>query len=432
MNKIFLKLRTKLKTEDGFLKSVAVLVGGNTLAQVLTLLALPVLTRLYTPEDFSILAIYMSIVGLVGGVSCLRFEIAIPHPKQDIDALSLLVLALLSNFIFFIILLLLLCFFENSLEQIVSNTVVFDYLWLLPVGIFFSSFYNVFQYWAVRKKEFNIVAKSRISQSVTGNSTQILFGLIGGGIFGLLLGHILNLSAGIVSFLKYFFVNIKFIYKNLTLNKILENLKEYQNYPKYSTLEALANNAGIQLPIILIATFAIGAEAGFLMLATKVMAIPVKFIGSAVAQVFLGSAAEEYRKGTMKKYTVLCIKKIAKIGVFPLIVICSIAPLIFPYIFGQQWSRSGDMVIWMLPWFIMQLITSPISLSLNIIGLQKIALILQIIGFFLRTIGLLVIVKINTNILFEYYAVSSFIFYFIYFSVIIYCISYSDSKVVKV
>lgn len=63
-------------------------------AQALTILALPVLTRLYSPEDFSLLAVYVAILGILTVVACLRFEIAIPLPEQDEEGAHLLVLAL--------------------------------------------------------------------------------------------------------------------------------------------------------------------------------------------------------------------------------------------------------------------------------------------------------------------------------------------------
>ncbi|MFH4122330.1 translocase, partial [Acinetobacter baumannii] len=67
----------RLNAQGGFLKAVSVLVGGTAFAQGLAIIALPFITRLYSPSDFSIFAVYASILGILTVASCLRFEIAI-------------------------------------------------------------------------------------------------------------------------------------------------------------------------------------------------------------------------------------------------------------------------------------------------------------------------------------------------------------------
>ncbi len=80
-------MRKKLEVllRHGFIRSVGVLVGGTAAAQVLMVLVLPLLTRLYTPDDFSVLAVYASILGIVTIAACLRMEIAIPLPQHEED-----------------------------------------------------------------------------------------------------------------------------------------------------------------------------------------------------------------------------------------------------------------------------------------------------------------------------------------------------------
>ena len=70
--------------------------------------------------------------------------------------------------------------------------------------------------------------------------------------------------------------------------------------------------------------------------------------------------------------------------------------------------------------------TSPVSLSLHIMSLQKVALVLQIFGFALRVGGLLIFAKYFSSNVFEYYALSGFIFYLIYLIVILRYIRISD------
>lgn len=82
MNRLRKKISTRLNSQGGFLKTVSILAGGTAFSQLLAILVLPILTRLYTPNDFSVLAVYLAILGILTSINCLRIEIAIPLPKK--------------------------------------------------------------------------------------------------------------------------------------------------------------------------------------------------------------------------------------------------------------------------------------------------------------------------------------------------------------
>jgi O-antigen/teichoic acid export membrane protein len=79
---------------SSFATDVLKLVTGTTLAQVITVLASPVITRLYGPEAFGFLAVFTSITSIIGVVACMRYELAIMLPKTDEEAANLLGLSL--------------------------------------------------------------------------------------------------------------------------------------------------------------------------------------------------------------------------------------------------------------------------------------------------------------------------------------------------
>lgn len=413
------KLKHKLDSQGGFLKSVSILVGGTAFAQAIGLLVLPLITRLYGPDNFALFAVYASILNVLAVAICLRLEIAIPLPKKDEDGLSLVILALLSNLFFTTLIVLSLVFFKEAILETIRQPQLAPYVWLIPIGVFFTGLYNSLQYWTTRKKQFATIAKTRMTQSIASSTVQIGGGYFGLGAFGLILGQIVNSSAGIVKLFISFRRETKEIIGKVSFISLKRNFKNYDKFPKYSTFESLANVSAIQLPVIIIAAVAIGPEAGYLLLAMKVMGIPSGLIGGAIAQVYLAHAPEHYSEGNLRKYTVQTIKQVAKIAVVPLILIGMVAPIIFPIVFGDSWERAGYMVLWMIPWFVMQILSSPVSMSLHITGNQKIALVLQITGLILR-VGFLMLVSIYySNWVFEYYAISGFVFYTLYLIVIL-------------
>ena len=181
----------------GFVRSVSVLVGGTAFAQALMVLVLPLLTRLYTPEDFSVLAVYSSILGIVSVAACLRLEIAIPLPQRDEDAANLLALALCSSAGVAGLSALIVVLFPVQIVALVAQPKLLPYLWLLPLGILLSSSCAALQFWTTRKKRFSVIAKTHLTQAIGGAGTQAGLGWASIAPLGLLLGQMISSGAGI-------------------------------------------------------------------------------------------------------------------------------------------------------------------------------------------------------------------------------------------
>ena len=423
MKSLFEKVNTRLNAQGGFLKSVSVLVGGTAFAQMIGLLCLPLLTRLYSPNDYSILGIYVAIVSIFAVISCFRFEIAIPIPEKDEEAKSLLFISLLSNIftILFLYLILLLVYPLIKNLHIIRQLSI--WIWFIPLGVFLSGLYSALQYWSSRRKRFKEIAHTRMTQAVLGNGASLIVGITTGGFWGLIFGQLLNFSGGFLRLANSTYHDLKIIKKTLPLKDVLY---KYRDYPKYSTFEALANISAIQLPLIIIASFVVGAEVGYLMLAMKILGIPMGLIGRAMSQVYLSHAPEFYKKKQLYRYTVDILKKIFKLIVIPFILLAMLSPYIFDFIFGENWSGLGKYILIMIPWYFMQILSSPVSMALHIIGSQKTALSLQVFGFVMRVGILIIMAIIGSSYIVDYYIFSGFLFYLIYMLVIVKALRQED------
>jgi O-antigen/teichoic acid export membrane protein len=83
----------KLKPKSEFSRNVLTLMTGTTIAQAIPIAISPILTRIYTPEDFGVFALYMSVVSIVSVVATGRYELAIMLPKKDEDAINIVTLS---------------------------------------------------------------------------------------------------------------------------------------------------------------------------------------------------------------------------------------------------------------------------------------------------------------------------------------------------
>jgi len=82
-------------TKSSFSGDVLKLVGGTAFAQVLSILASPIITRMYGPEAYGLSALFTSIAGIIATIACLRYELAVMLPEKDEDAANLLALSLI-------------------------------------------------------------------------------------------------------------------------------------------------------------------------------------------------------------------------------------------------------------------------------------------------------------------------------------------------
>jgi lipopolysaccharide exporter len=98
----------RIKKND-FAVNVLKLISGTALGQMITVLVSPLLARIYAPEDFGLLAVYISIASILSVIISLRYETAVVLPEDDNQAMDLVLLASLVAFVFSILFLKISC-----------------------------------------------------------------------------------------------------------------------------------------------------------------------------------------------------------------------------------------------------------------------------------------------------------------------------------
>ncbi|WP_417811829.1 lipopolysaccharide biosynthesis protein [Thalassospira alkalitolerans] len=347
-----------------------VLVGGTAFAQLLLVIALPFLTRLYSPEDFSALAIYVAVLTMVQVVACLRLELAVPLPEDNVVAANLLALSLLFVTLISGFTAIFLFFAGTKFLTAIGYLELASVSWLLPFGIFLAGSYQAMQFWSTRHKRFSTIARTRIMQAVIGLSVQFGLGVTSVGSIGLNLGHALMVGAGATNLARQAWRLEREILVKISRKGMEQALNMYRRFPLYSTWEALANTAANQVPVLLIAAWGVGSEAGFIFLATRVLGRPVTLIAGSVRQVHMSRASEEMRKGNLASFTTEVLSGLARVSIAPLVFLAFIAPPVFALIFGDEWRRAGELVAWMTPWFILRSMTLPASNVMHVRMLQ--------------------------------------------------------------
>lgn len=412
-------LNQKWLPQGSFLRSIGILTGGTVLAQGIMVLAMPFLTRLYTPEDFGLLAVYASLLSIFSVVACLRYNIAIPIPQKDADGFALLIISFVVAAIVGLLLALPIVFAPSASASLIGQPEMGPLLWMLPIGVFLAGSYDALQHWAFRKKRFWSVAFTRITRASVGTGAQVGIGSVAHSPFGLVFGHMLFSGLGLFGLGMDLIHKDREFFRSFSLKASIARAKEHYRFPAFSVPEALMNTMSAELPIILIAAIALGEEAGYLMLAMRVIGLPMALIGSSVSQAYLSEARQKLADGTLETFTRSTMWTLARISALPFVLVGLASPILFPVLFGKPWTEAGCLVAWMVPWFFFQFIASPVSMVLHVLQKQHYAAVLQALGLFIRLGAVWGAGVLFPAFIGEAFAVSGAVFYGIYIWVIL-------------
>ena len=201
------------------------------------------------------------------------------------------------------------------------------YLWLLPLGVLLAGVHGALQFWFVRRKQFRLIARTRVVQAGAAACVQISFGWLRLTPLGLLMGQTLNNGAACFALAYRLLRDERGIASTVSWPRMKVLFRDYDRFPKYSTFEALGSTAGIYLPVLMIAAHGAGPEAGYLNLAMYTIQAPVSLLGGAISQVYLSRASEEYRRGRLGCFTAEVFSGLCKLGLGPLLLGGILAPI---------------------------------------------------------------------------------------------------------
>lgn len=394
-------------------RDVVQLMSGTIIGRLILLAVMPVVTRLYGPDDFALLAVFMAFTNTIAVIACLRLELAIPLAQDDDDAANLLAVAVVFSVATSALVLLVAFVLPPSAYAAISHLELAAYAPLVALGVLTISTYAAFQYWATRARRFRSISSTRIGQSGFGAATMLSLGWGSAGPLGLLLGNVISTGAGGLSLAAHALRHDRAMFRAISRRRIAEVLGTYHRFPVYSTPEALANVASVQLPILLIAASA-GDDAGQLYLAMQIMAVPMTLLGASVAQVYASRAREELDAGRLSPFTRRMMRRLLLIGIIPVVLVAVLAPVVSPLVFGEAWQRAGVVIALIAPWTLLQLVVSPVAISLHVTNNHWVAMVLQVFGLCLRAGMVYWLGPLSSVGYVEAFAVSGAIFYMVY------------------
>ena len=178
----------RLKPKSEFSRNVMILMSGSILAQAIPLIVAPILTRLYTPEEFGVYALFFSFVSILTIVATARYEMAIMLPKSNRTSMSIVYLSATISILISLFTLVLVLAFHKNINKLLGIEVAF----LIPLMVVVAGLFQSMKMWLTRQKNYKQLAISRVEQSVMGGVSQLTLGALSVGSLGLIIGQVIG------------------------------------------------------------------------------------------------------------------------------------------------------------------------------------------------------------------------------------------------
>ena len=343
--------------------------SGTMIAQLLSLgFSIILYQYFYSPEEAAELGLFARIIGVGAAIATARYEFAMPITKADVHSFRLyrlaLRLALIASGITAVVILI-----PVFLAGNVSDALFFA---MIPFGMFMGAYYSIGTNWAIRTREFKSISFSKVTSVGFGGGLKVLFGWLGAGYIGLIIGTVGGLVAANGWFARTFQgAKRKFDVKAKSpKTKLLA--KTYQEFPKVNLPHTMMDLGRDLLVAILILNLFTKTDFGLFDHSYRMLRMPLMLAGLAISQVFFQRCAEKFNKGedilplVLKAVKVLVITSIVPFGVVFLF-----GDELFAWVFSEKWRGAGEYSQIMAPWFMLNFIASPISFLPLILGKQK-------------------------------------------------------------
>lgn len=345
-----------------FVRNALTLISGTTLAQFVAILVTPILSRIYSTEDFGVLSVYMSITAILSVVSTMRYEMAVVLPEKDEDAINLMALSFLISCFWSILSLIAIVLFGHLLSDYFENSETEGFYYFIPLLVILLGMIQVLNFWSIRIKQFKNNAYSRIGNALVNNGVALGFGYAIKGPFGLLMGYFFAQLAMFFILSRSLLKNLNQFLVQISWDGIKRNAKRYRNFPKINTLHALIDSFQDNGIVFFMKDLFGNSILGSYSFAFRLLKVPTGIVSSAISQVFMEKATKAVHRGeNIKPLLIRIYTMVFIIGAPFFLVLFLFTPDIFAFVFSENYRESGVIAQVLIPWLFLNFIANSAS-----------------------------------------------------------------------
>ncbi len=359
-----------------FLKDVATLAGGKGVATVISMLTMPIVSRLFHPDVYGVAALYISTLTILTTIGTFSFPQAIVLPKNDKKSSELFFLSLIS-----LVICALIAWAILTIVWLASGSpypVMGYWLWTLPIAMVFFGLQQATENWLTRGRKFKISAAGDIGQTATTVSVRILSGLqFGSALWPLITGYLLGLAARLFLY-KKIYPSVITAVKGVTTNSLISTAREFRQFPFYNMPAALTFSINAQLPVLFIGFLFLASDVGHYAMVQGLLVTTTMMVGESVRRVYLHRISQqEFTASELRADYRKIILIMASVAIIPAAILIAYGEPLFAMLLGDEWADAGRYAAILAPWFYIQWLSMPASALVIRLKKQRFWLIFQ-------------------------------------------------------
>lgn len=372
------KIQTLMKSQ--MLRNVTKISSGTMLGQAISVVTLPIFTRLYGAKVIGYWTLFTSVAIIVNAFSDLGLSNAIMMDDEGEQSEKLF--SVITTISFIISLIVGVGYFViKSVTPDPSGLHPLFYSVVLFVLIFTQQQVNVCYNWLNKKKQYNILMKNPIINNVSVAVIAIPLGLMGFTKYGYYIGLVLGQVFTLFHMRRY----LPRIFFDFKYRDHFDVIRSHLTYVKFQMPTYLVAQVKNQAPVFFIRSF-FGVEIlGYYSVCMRVLNIPVNLLASSIGKVYYQTAAEMKKKGQeVGDFTFRNMKRAMYVAIVPMVVIMSFGDIVCMLFLGNDYVITGNLsriIVFMTYFQFLMMATQGITIVLEKQQYALISGIVQIIGY---------------------------------------------------
>ena len=329
--------------KNNFFRDSVILSGGTAVAQILPFLFYPILGRIFSVEEFGLLAALTAVTSILAVVASGKYESAILVADGKKEAASLALLSIVLSAVFLLLIYLVLQFaLGNTLCMWLKEPMLKNMLWICPISAWAIIIFTVYNEWCVREKHFKSLSVNKIVNSGAIVGAKTVFGFVRVFTHGLVIGDVIGrIISALVCVVRALVRDGKTFYA-VKKNEMVDAAKKYIDFPKFTMPGQLLNTIALQFPILLLAVYFNKTEVGYFSMAMTIFAIPLTVISGAVRDVFRQRANEQLNtSGSCRQLFIKVTVILSLMAVGAAAALVWFLPQLTTLFLGPQWHTCG-------------------------------------------------------------------------------------------
>jgi O-antigen/teichoic acid export membrane protein len=375
------KLEANRLKNSEFVKNVTTMMTGTAIAQFVPVLISPVLTRIFAPDDFGILTIFLSYSMIVSTIITGKYEMAIMLPKSSDDAINLGGLATLLTAVLSSVFLIIVILFKDSFTLLPGVEKISKWVIILPVSAGLLAYGNILNYWISRNKNFASISRGKFIQTLTTSGFNIGIGLFAPFPLILVLGNLIGQCLNTVYLTFIIIKNQGKFLRNLSFNSFRSVGRKYIKFPLFDIPNSLSYSISTQGMNLVFTKFFGETVLGYFSMVQRILITPFSFISLSFTQVFFEKMSDVYNNNRTEfnKYLRKAQDRLIVYFILPFFAFVFLSKFIVPFIFGKDWGIMYKYIFVLAPMIFFNLTTSPYTYIFKILNKQEVALLLNIL-----------------------------------------------------